>query len=234
MLENAKSLPESIAEDILNMILLEKRFEPGSQLPNENELAKELYVSRTTLREAVRILTERGILTVKRGSGTYVNKKAFENKSKHVERFNSDFVDAIELNEIRLMLEPEAAYFAAMRASESELKRIALFCQQVEDKVYTGENRLKAEQRFHLAIAKAAHNSFMDQLMPIIYEAIDKTKNIFSYKVINEGTVLDHRMIVDYLLQRNADGAKSAMRIHMLRGIKVLTDARQKEKDLNK
>ncbi len=65
-------LSDSIAEDIVAMISIEKRFVPGDKLPNENELSRELNISRTTLREAIRILVTNGILEIKRGRGTFV------------------------------------------------------------------------------------------------------------------------------------------------------------------
>ena len=56
----------------MTMIAIEKRFSPGDQLPNENELSEELSVSRTTLREAIRILVTNGVLEIRRGLGTFV------------------------------------------------------------------------------------------------------------------------------------------------------------------
>ena len=67
-----KNLSQSIADDILAMITIDKKFTVGDKLPNENELSKELQVSRTTLREGIRILVTRNILVIKRGKGTYV------------------------------------------------------------------------------------------------------------------------------------------------------------------
>ena len=56
------------------MITIEKKFMPGEKLPNENELSEELKISRTTLREAIRILATNGILEIQRGKGTFVKK----------------------------------------------------------------------------------------------------------------------------------------------------------------
>ena len=114
MKDDGKSLAECVADDITSMIIVEKRFLPGNKLLNENDFSKELFVSRSTFREAVKILSERGILEVKHGSGTYVAKNIASNT---VSKAYSG-IDALELNEIRLMIEPEAAYFAALRASD--------------------------------------------------------------------------------------------------------------------
>ena len=71
-----KRLSDRVADDILTMITIEKRFAPGDQLPNENDLSQELGISRTTLREAIRILAAHGVLEIRRGKGTFVKQEA--------------------------------------------------------------------------------------------------------------------------------------------------------------
>ena len=65
-----KMLSQSVADSILSMITIEKRFSVGDKLPNEMELSEELNVSRTTLREAIRMLVAYDILEIRRGKGT--------------------------------------------------------------------------------------------------------------------------------------------------------------------
>ena len=72
----SKMLSQDVADNIMSMITIEKRFGAGDKLPNETELAHELNVSRTTLREAVRILVAYGVLEIRRGNGTFVTEKA--------------------------------------------------------------------------------------------------------------------------------------------------------------
>lgn len=219
-----KSLAECIADDIMSMIIIEGRFMPGEKILNESDFAKELFVSRSTFREAIKILSERGVLNVRHGSGTYVCEDVLENKGNKFTRYESG-IDALELNEIRLMIEPETAYLAALRASNHELERIAYYGQLVEEKIKAGiPDRRTEEIRFHLSIARAAHNSFMDRLAPTIFDAIDKSRNVFNLEEVRQGTILDHRMIVQYLRERNADFARTVMRSHMLRGIQALKE----------
>ena len=132
-------------------------------------------------------------------------------------------MDARDLYEIRLIFEPEAAYLAAMRATDTEMKRILSFGSQVEEKINKGEDRTGVEQGFHNAIARATHNEFMNQLMPVIYRAIDKGVILSNEKELAvQDTLADHRMIMDFLAARNAQGAKSAMKIHILHAMKEL------------
>lgn len=217
-----KMLSQSVADSILSMISIEKRFAAGDQLPNELNLSKELNVSRTTLREAVRILAAYDILEIRRGRGTFVTEKAFQ-KPQDLEQLTDIKVNVKDLYEMRLIFEPEAAYLAALRGTDAELRRILEIGHQIEEKIALGKDRTKEEQAFHKAIAQATHNEFMNKLMPILYQAISKGVALSTQndKAVAD-TVQDHRIIMDFLEQRNAEGAKSAMKIHIMHAVKEL------------
>ena len=219
---NNKMLSQSIADTILSMITIEKRFTAGDKLPNENELSAELNVSRTTLREAIRILVAYNILEIQRGRGTFVTQTAFE-KEPDLGQLSDIKVNAKDLYEMRLIFEPEAAYLAAIRGTDAEIKRILEFGKKIEQEIKAGQDRTDNEHSFHKAIAQATHNEFMNQLMPILYQAIAKgvTLSAMSQKAVSD-TVNDHRMIMDFLEQRNAEGARNAMKIHIMHEIQAL------------
>lgn len=215
-------LSQSVADNILSMITIEKRFSVGDKLPNELDLSEELNVSRTTLREAIRILVALDILEIQRGKGTYVKENAFK-KQQDLEQLSNIKVNAKDLYEMRLIFEPEAAYYAALRATDSEIKRIIEFGKKVEKEISNHQDRTDDEHSFHKAIAQATHNEFMNKLMPILYQAISKGVylSLQSDKAI-EDTINDHRMIMEFLEQRNAEGAKNAMKIHIMHAMKEL------------
>lgn len=217
-----KMLSQSVADNILAMITIEKRFSVGDKLPNELDLSEELNVSRTTLREAIRILVALDILEIQRGKGTYVKENAFK-KQQDIEQLSNIKVNAKDLYEMRLIFEPEAAYYAALRATDSEIKRIIEFGKKVEKEISNHQDRTDDEHSFHKAIAQATHNEFMNKLMPILYQAISKGVylSLQSDKAI-EDTINDHRMIMEFLEQRNAEGAKNAMKIHIMHAMKEL------------
>lgn len=219
---NSKMLSQSIADTILSMITIEKRFTAGDKLPNENELSAELNVSRTTLREAIRILVAYNILEIQRGKGTFVTRTA-SRQEPGLGRLSDIKVNVKDLYEIRLIFEPEAAYLAAIRGTDAEIKRILEFGKRIEQEIEAGQDRTDNEHSFHKAIAQATHNEFMNQLMPVLYQAIAKgvTLSAMSPKAVTN-TINDHRMIMDFLEQRNAEGAKNAMRIHILHAIREL------------
>ncbi len=217
-----KMLSQNVADNILSMITIEKRFSVGDKLPNELDLSEELNVSRTTLREAIRILVALDILEIQRGKGTYVKENAFK-KQQDLEQLSNIKVNAKDLYEMRLIFEPEAAYYAALRATDSEIKRIIEFGKKVEKEISNHQDRTDDEHSFHKAIAQATHNEFMNKLMPILYQAISKGVylSLQSDKAI-EDTINDHRMIMEFLEQRNAEGAKNAMKIHIMHAMKEL------------
>lgn len=217
-----KMLSQSVADSILSMITIEKRFSVGDKLPNEIELSEELNVSRTTLREAIRILLAYNILEIRRGKGTYVTAKVLE-QPQDLEQLSAVKVNAKDLYEMRLIFEPEAAYLAAVRGTDAEIKRILDYGKRIEDEIRNGTDRTRDEHSFHKALAQATHNEFMNKLMPILYQAISKgvVLSTQSEKAMND-TIGDHRMIMEFLEQRNAEGARNAMRIHIMHAIKEL------------
>ncbi|MDP4178056.1 MAG: FadR/GntR family transcriptional regulator [Bacillota bacterium] len=221
MPEKEKILAESVADDILAMITIDKKFKAGDKLPNENDFAAELKISRTTLREAIRILVSYNVLEIKRGKGTFVtdNKELNDNFSLgELSNLNHNVKD---LYEMRLIFEPETAYYAAKRGTDKEIERILYYGKLEEERILNNEDRTDVEQSFHNSIAKATHNEFMNRLMPIIYKAI-YTGVILSdeHPDMVKDTINDHRMIMDFLAKRDAEGAKTAMRLHIIHAMR--------------
>lgn len=219
-----KRLSDKIANDILTMITIENKYAPGEQLPNELELSEELQVSRTTLREAIRILVTNGILEIKRGRGTFVKEQLNVDELSHsFHDLSNTTINAKDLYEMRLIFEPEAAYYATLRATEQELEGILAYGETIERKIKRGEDRTEVEQQFHRAIARATHNEFMDRLMPVIFQAINQGVILSKRKEhVVEDTIRDHRLIMDFMKARNAEGARNSMRIHILHAMQDL------------
>lgn len=212
-------LADSTAQQILHMIEVENRFSVGDKLPNENDLSLELGVSRSTLREAVKILTTNGILEIRRGKGTFVTANTIINSENL-----SDIASGLDdLFEMRLMFEPDCAYLAAERATDEEIKTICRYGEEVEKKILSGEDRTFEEQKFHESIANATHNSFVKQFMPIIFNAIKKGVVVMTKdKDVSEDNLKDDRLIMEFIKKRNPEGARTAMRLHIIHAIESL------------
>lgn len=209
-------LSDNAAQQIIKMIEEENRFSVGDKLPNELELAGELGVSRSTLREAIKILTTNGILEIQRGKGTFVTSNTIISSND----FNDIATGLDDLFEMRLMFEPECAYLAAQRATDEEIDIICYYGEEIEKKILSGEDRTFEEQKFHESIANATHNAFVKQFMPIIFNAIKKGVVVLTEnKEVSEDNMKDDRLIMEFLKKRNPEGARTAMRIHIIHAI---------------
>ncbi|BAH06625.1 FadR/GntR family transcriptional regulator [Clostridium kluyveri] len=216
-----KNLSQSVAEDIFSMITIDKKFSVGDKLPNENELSVLMQVSRTTLREAIRILVARNVLEIRRGKGTFVVNQEGFHENFGLEELSTIKLNARDLYEMRLIFEPETAYYAAKRATDKEIKRIIHYGRLEEQKILNKEDRTETERAFHKSIAKATHNEFMNRLMPILYKSIDKGVMLSDdNEVVIQDTLNDHRMIMEFLSKRDAEGAKTAMKLHIIRAMR--------------
>lgn len=214
-----ENLSGRTAERLKEMIIEKGVYKYGEKLPNENELSESLGISRTTLREAIRILTAQGILVVKRGRGTFVAEKINQYTDSGMEDFSEMKVTLRDLYEARMIFEPEAAALACKRATDAEIEEILRLGEECQRQVRIdpqGMGRITSESEFHSAIVKAAHNDFLKQFMPTITRAIEQTFALnINLDVIAEDAYRDHIEIMAFLKQRNAQALKSAVTVHL-------------------
>ena len=213
----ANALPVKIADQLTDMIS-KHRFQPGDKLPNELELAEELQVSRATLREALRILSTRGLVEARRGIGTFVTQSKSIHADYDILKIQNTNVTAKELYEMRLMFEPLAAYYACLRACDEELETIFRFGELDEQMIQRRDPLWdESEQKFHNSIASATHNQFITALLPIFNRAIHQGIILANESPqVSEMTLHDHRVLMQYLRDRNPEGAKTAMYLHII------------------
>ena len=219
-------LSEQTSDRLYEMIVDEQRYAPGSKLPNENDLSGELKVSRTTLREAISFLVAQGVLEIRRGKGTFV--------SDQLPAAGLDLTSlaglrsrarAKDLFEMRLIFEPATVALACLRATDDELAQIEKRARRVERIAAEGGDWPLADQEFHWAIIKASHNEYMRRLYPIINSAVNEILQISQNRQHMQDVALsDNRMILEFLMKRDEDGARHAMSIHMKHLISTLQD----------
>ena len=216
-----ENLSQRTAETLRAQILEEKRYQYGEKLPNENELSETLGISRTTLREAIRILISEGLLVVKRGRGTFVADQfdQYTDSSMDVQELFKMKVTLRDLYETRLICEPQAAALACKRATDKEIEQILALGEECQRQVKLnpqGKDRIASESAFHGAIIKAAHNDFLSQFMPTLTQTIEQTFALnYNLDVIAEDAYKDHILIMDFLKKRDGEAIKSAVTIHL-------------------
>lgn len=222
---HSETLSQSTAEKLRTMIMKDQVYQFGEKLPNENVLSEELGISRTTLRESVKILVSEGILEVKRGRGTFVAEKLdqFAEGRIGVQDFTNMKITLRDLYEVRLIFEPEAAALACKRATDEEIANILKLGEECQKQLLInpqGKKRIKSESEFHGALLKASHNEFLSQFMPMLTETIEKTFALdFNLDVIAEDAYKDHILIMEFLEKRDSEALKSAVTIHLRHAI---------------
>lgn len=202
-------------EDELMKYIMQKPVEPGQKIPNEFELAKQFGVGRSTIREAVKGLVSRGILEVRRGSGTYViNTNSFEDDPLGLGKMEDKYKMALDLFEVRLMIEPEIASLACRNASEEELRKLKKLCDETEQLYRGGHNHINKDIEFHTCIAHCSKNQVVETLVPVINTAVYTFANL-THRLLKEETLETHRAITDAILKRDSVGARCAMMMHL-------------------
>ena len=219
-------LSEKTAEILYEKIVDERKYAPGSKLPNENELSAAMNVSRTTLREAVSYLVAEEILEIRRGKGTFVAENLPESAMDMTAiRSRHSNIRAKDLFEMRLIFEPATVALACERASDEELKILQERAARVEELARSGGDWPGADQEFHLGLIRASHNEYMRRLYPIINGAVNEILQISNNRQhMQEIAVTDNRLVVDFLMKRDASGARSAMSIHIKHLINSLSE----------
>ena len=210
----SKLLAEQVQEQIYQYIL-NTPIAIGAKLPNEFELGEKFGVGRSTIREAVKLLISRGILEVRRGSGTYVvSTTPMDLDPLGLGAVEDKMALAMDLVNVRMILEPGIAEMAAMNATARDVERLRELCAVIEQKIETGENYIEADIAFHTAVAKCSGNMVVEQLVPIIDTAVMMFVNVTHRKLTQE-TIMTHRAVTDAIAERDPMGAKSAMMMHM-------------------
>ncbi|MCI6885951.1 MAG: FadR family transcriptional regulator [Lachnospiraceae bacterium] len=210
-----KKLLGSRIEDALLEYILQAPVEVGQKIPNEFELAEQFGVGRSTIREAVKGLASRGILEVRRGAGTYViSTRSVEDDPLGLSRFQDKYQLALELFDVRLMLEPEIAALACEGASEEELNRLKELCEEIEELCRQGKDYIEKDIEFHTCIARCSRNRVVEILIPVINSAVITFANLTHRTLISE-TLDTHRAVMDAIFRKDAVGARCAMIMHL-------------------
>ena len=214
----------SVANRISDQILLEKRYAANDKLPNEHELALELGVSRTSIREAVKALVAKGLLRIERGRGTFVSALPHPVD----DPFGVSYLEdkrklAVHWFEMRLIMEPGIVRLACERGSDAEVREILECEQEAAGVIAQGRDFSYADQKFHAAIAKAAHNDVLERMLPAMQGAIEDILRTSLYsgrqERSRENALNNHRMIARFIEQRDGEGGAMAMYYHIKKGL---------------
>lgn len=207
-------LAERVAEQIAQLIQ-ERELKEGDRLPNEFDLAQELGVGRGTIREAVKQLVARNILTIQRGKGTFVTQNPGIVEDPFGFNYEQDQQKlGLDLLEIRMGIEPWIAEQAARKATLEDIREIYDLCDRVERLICQDAPHLEEDIRFHVAIAQASKNIVVPKIIPVINRSVDMLIAMTHSALLQE-TIETHRAIADGIAAHDPEKAREAMQQHL-------------------
>jgi GntR family transcriptional repressor for pyruvate dehydrogenase complex len=212
-------LYETIAEEIEKAIF-EGRYETGSRLPPEQSLADQFEVSRNVVREALKVLQERGLVKVLDGSGAYVSPPNSEQTSLALGRYIrligvGSSIDA--LYETRIALEGFNVRLAAERATNEQIIEMEKFIEKMRNNMDSHEIWTEADLDFHVLVAKATNNPFQVLLLEPL---VDQLREVISGGFVKQGAtqtgLTAHIALMASIKSHDPEGAYQTMVNHLL------------------
>lgn len=218
-----KIRPKRISDEIFDQIkklIVEGKLKPGDKLPPERELAKQMGVSRPTLREAINKLEARGLLEQRQGGGTYVKSLGDETLDYAFEEYANKKDAIVDIMELRKILETWAAYTAAERITDEELTQLEQYLREMEEALKGGQIGYESDADFHSTISYATKNIFLIHIMNTIYQWIEKISYEVRSRLYNNYYKHDllfkqHKAIFIAIKNRDPLEAYNAMLNHM-------------------
>ncbi|HVV14070.1 FadR/GntR family transcriptional regulator [Amycolatopsis sp.] len=198
----------------LERMIATGEFGPGSRLPGERDLATSLEVSRASVREALQHLEAKNLVERVHGRGTIVLPPP-EQVTELYEELTDTAKELAHIAELRVVVEPRIAEFAALRATGPDLRQLADILARSHERLSTAQS-LQLDVEFHLALARASQNPLLNALNTL---ASSWTSDVRSHShATREGRRIScdgHRAIYDAVLARDGDAAAAAMTRHL-------------------
>ncbi len=211
-----EKLYKQVAESIHNSIMMGD-LKAGDRLPSERDLAEQLGVSRTVVRDALRLLEERGLVSSNVGDGTYIS----EIKPKSVSESISLFVKQRQtsyahLTQVRRMIEVEIAALAAQNATPRDIERLEQSVSEAEQKLHSLQEFVATDINFHRLLAEASQNPLLPMLLTPISEPLhDLSRRASALMGAPEDALKHHHKILDCVRRGDSEGARRCMRDHL-------------------
>ena len=136
---------------------------------------------------------------------------------------------ALDLTDVRMMMEPEIAALAAHNRTDEEAALLTEYCEAVRRKIEAGEDYIIEDMRFHWYLGKCSHNMVIESLMPIIDTAVISLANITRKELLN-ATIDTHQEILEGVIDRDPQAARAAMSMHIDMNRIFIRQAKKREK----
>ena len=221
-----KSITQQVEYELTEAIRNGK-YLPGNKIPTENELCEIFNVSRTSIREAVKKMSARGIVDVKRGSGVYVSEMSIKNASEILNLFfelSSDKNIILQTINTRLILEPALASQAAIHRNNNHLDLLKNNMIEMRQCALDDKKReAELDNDFHRILLSIVNNKVLELLLNPMFNLIPKFKTAVYVKPIAGKLLKEKNIMLDYhenilqaIIQKDSDKANEAMRNHII------------------
>lgn len=222
MLSSEQTEPNKFKEILLeiNRIIEHDRLSAGDRLPSERELSERLQSGRSSVREALRALELLGIITTRRGEGTFLQHHT-SHQLVDVLTFYilRDVKSRQDLVEMRGLMEVNAAHLSAKRMTTADADRLQHTLVKMEQKIRAGELPSQEDHDFHHQIVRASGNTL---LLRMWYPIVLYSREVRESSLNRPGRPLEaleeHRVILQALQSGDPDQAANAMRLHLEHG----------------
>lgn len=208
-----------ISDEIVNQIkslIAQGILKPGDRLPPERELVKELSVSRPSLREALNSLIAMGFLEVK-GKRTFVKSIASGSIQEPISlMLKADAQKIFDLIEVRKAIETWAAFHAAQKATEEDIKQLENILHKMKRAYQEGKRWEKEDADFHLGIAQSTHNPIQAHIMFSIHDLLsDSVAKVFKDRNKVKKLIDQHDRIFNAIKNHSPERAREKTLEHL-------------------
>lgn len=214
-------LYRQIAEQ-LRSAMAQGEFEPGSRLPAERDLARQLGVSRPSVREALIALEVEGWVEVRTGSGIYVRPSHQRSRTRAPRNGNGTETDwgPLELLRARALVEGEVAALAARHARKAQVGAMGEALARMREEVAAGVAPAEGDAAFHAAIADACGNEVLSDTVRNYWSArhgplFERLGDWFETPASWGAAVTEHAAVLDAIRAHDAEAAREAMQQHL-------------------
>jgi len=206
---------EKIVQQILYLID-DGQLSPGDQLPAERSLAEELGCSRTSLREAVRVLESEGLIISKLGGGRYI--QGMDQRIPY-QFSRSDTLEKsaiLHFLEARETIEPKIAELASLRATKEDIEKLEKILDKMEKNLKDTDERSLADSNFHMALAEATQNFVFVAMMEANLQMIKQVrKQTLVTETRSDQALSEHRIILQAIKDGEPQHAAQAIKEHL-------------------
>lgn len=213
----------SLTGEVLNWLRVSIEngtLQPGAKLPTEQDLASQMGVSRTVVREAVAALKADGLVMSRQGVGAFVVEPGEAQHFRVDISKLSSIENVLQLLELRIGMETDMAGLAAERRTQDDLDLIVKCHREIDELMQKGEDSVDADFKFHLSIARATQNEYFIKFIRFLGTKtvpdrdllVDAEHDAQYVALINA----EHLRIVEAIKAQDVEAARKAARLHLL------------------